>query len=1247
LKNNVNKKFNNSFCFGRIVLIAIISILVFTAGNVVVIKYVNNNNIKEISVPISNLEESEKTNEEEFDQWNINIKTRSGVTPLTDDVPHTDSLNTDEEDKYSFPIRSYDYAAVAVRPPSGSDFDLRVYSDSGFSSLVKYSQRGGSKIDVVILDGHAIGATTYYAKAYQYSGSGSYQIEAEYSIPDKSVPSTSTYSFSTSEVMDVFEVPFTSAKEYRIELTTIASGLNPNLYLFDTTDHIHPPNIKSENSGSSDESIEYIATATKDYCIIVTNENSGSGSYRLEINEVPSTQLLYDDSPRLGTITVADPTDYYSFYIRNYDYAAVGIRPPGSADFDLKVYSDDLFTNLVDSSTYGTGQVDFVVCNGHSIGSTTYYAKVYRFSGTGNYQVEAEYSIPDDSPGNSYSRQISGNEVVDSSEISLTASTQYTIDLVTPSGVDMDLYLFDSTGGKNDAIKKSEKVGGGVDEQIIYTPSTTGKYCIVVTNENGGSGQYNLNINNPTPVMTPTSLTITNSPDKPNEGGYTFVTVEVKDNLNNLVTEGSLTLTASSGTLESANPALVNGKATTKWTAPRSTGTRTITATFSDDAGGAKYYKSCSNSKLIIVITDSDDSDVDVGIEWVNDYPGTDDDNNFADDNSRGCYNQLNDHGYTKNFDCGDDWAWEEDFKRTDGSWGGTNTNWIDDVDVCVFTGHSTTRNSEKRLWFGDDDHDDDNLDPNPEARDAWGDSDLEWICLTSCELFADSDDRDDYAETMDGLRLILGWETTASAGAASLPSGIWADKMTKDDPGDQAEPVAKAWALAVEEHDNTKTVGVIGENDNCFDDYLWGQGTTRTSDPTDDTTYTYRDTDDLTTRRGSRNKADETEAKTAINVIDLGNGITLNMDEIPDFGANSRSRSGSMPNYRVIRPQVTDDYVWGHGTNLGLSSQTEVGDSGTNHLLMVDGDLVLRVPLATGSLVYYDNSQYYEILETQPNLPTTEDAINYADAFLMSNGYWRTGIQYERILLDTTYHINEETSEILDYIDNYYIVIYNRMIGDTPVEGPGSFMKVYVGGDGDILAFFQTWREVEEQGMIEIISVDQALINFQERGPLATLNGIPPNDGIIINDIELGYHARNLYTKQYYLQPIYIFHSELEIDGDFIPYNIYIPADGNPPTAIIISPVEGSSYTTEDTVIFQCDITGGTAPYLCEWSSDVDGILGTHEYMEDTFEIHLSADYKAGALEEEKFHKITLTVIDSKGLMDVRRVAPIWVTEP
>ena len=69
-----------------------------------------------------------------------------------------------------------------------------------------------------------------------------------------------------------------------------------------------------------------------------------------------------------------------------------------------------------------------------------------------------------------WTKLTSRTEVLDAYEITgINSGSEYTIDMEVPATADLDLFIYDSTGGRNDALASSTNNGPGIDESITFT----------------------------------------------------------------------------------------------------------------------------------------------------------------------------------------------------------------------------------------------------------------------------------------------------------------------------------------------------------------------------------------------------------------------------------------------------------------------------------------------------------------------------------------------------------------------------------------------------------------------------------------------------------------------------------------------------------------------------------------------------------------------------------------------------------
>lgn len=210
---------------------------------------------------------------------------------------------------------------------------------------------------------------------------------------------------------------------------------------------------------------------------------------------------------------------------------------------------------------------------------------------------------------------------------------------------------------------------------------------------------------------------------------------------------------------------------------------------------------------------DNDASYPEVGVEWVNDYTLPLLDLDQCDDSANGLYNRLGNIGWTKRFNKGD-----SDAKAAHFEYANHDSTYIDAVDIALYAGHGSQNKLDistvwEKVYYD-------------EA--LWGDYDLEWIGLDCC--YAGSHY---FAYPLNGVHLICGFSTTAN----DYDNGKhWADYLINDGGDDVAYKVKDAWFYGMDVHHGSgTTLRVNGENADCGNDYIWGQGSVIADPPVDD----------------------------------------------------------------------------------------------------------------------------------------------------------------------------------------------------------------------------------------------------------------------------------------------------------------------------------------------------------------------------------------------------------------------------
>ena len=214
----------------------------------------------------------------------------------------------------------------------------------------------------------------------------------------------------------------------------------------------------------------------------------------------------------------------------------------------------------------------------------------------------------------------------------------------------------------------------------------------------------------------------------------------------------------------------------------------------------------------------------DVGIEQ------TVDEWQCAQDSAIGFKNVMASHGIATAFDWRGTNAWERDFKKA--SLGGTDSTYADNVDAQWYTGHGNSGG----FTFKNTTHDDGSITPS----DAdWGNGDLEWLQLESCQVLRDTTGTHDYFSrwggTINGLHMLNGFDTNAQCVGGGT-GGRFAEYLFPYQIfGITLRPALKvqqAWAqMAIDKEPSGRvyrSMGNIGAGGvTNINDYFWGQGAT------------------------------------------------------------------------------------------------------------------------------------------------------------------------------------------------------------------------------------------------------------------------------------------------------------------------------------------------------------------------------------------------------------------------------------
>ncbi len=651
---------------------------------------------------------------------------------------------------------------------------------------------------------------------------------------------------------------------------------------------------------------------------------------------------------------------------------------------------------------------------------------------------------------------------------------------------------------------------------------------------------------------------------------------------------------------------------------------------------------------------DDDDFHYEVGVEWVNDYPGEDLDLLGRDDDALDLYNTVGEQpGWWGIFEWGNASAFEEDFKRF--GLGGDEDDEIDQVDLAYFCGHGTLCDCiwdptwgafRRALVFGVE-HDDYYLVPGEGGRwsdgtHSWGDADLEWLGFSACETMID---HRYWANCLNGLHLILGWATISNDifpyrhfDPPTL-GWVWAREMLA------GRTITQAWFNAAEEtHPGGRIAAVVAEEMADFNDHLWGVGPV-SADPLVDGWYHYW-TFTVPWMLSATKEKEERRGEY------LSERLNDSSDPLVPFPSTTGKRvpikykssvlssvqETTMVQYYVIPRSVDSAYVQSIADRMctieGVMCCTaQIESDGTGHLWMICGSEELKVSEASGGVQYLNSGWWMVPPTVGPILPEPTQVFTLANGFLTEmmmkppDSYvWLVSLAHLGWFMKETGKADDDSSMYTSIVAAYR----RETTGGYQVTGPGAVLNVTYGDNNRLERWAMGgWRDVTSGPEVSVITAEEAMGLVATEGSGATIGGIPLFDTLIVLEAELAYWEESADVLQNQLEIVWALTCLCVTQYDTTEVEIYVPARALPPKGSIDAPPDSTWYDEGEAIVFAGSATGGITPYTFDWYSDVDGYLAGGEIVTINT---LSAIVRDGAVIP---HTITFRVTDLNDMGD------------
>lgn len=417
-------------------------------------------------------------------------------TPLTGGVTVT---TTDSLQAFSFNQTVGFWSGVALRSDPAGDWNLSLYRIPGsppacVDTLLGSSARA-SGVDLVVGDfnsGHdTLGI--YYPLATRSAGAADGTLEwddgSNSLVVGGPLVNRTTDATDVIEMWDVFLVAGTA---YRFVFQPVGASLS--LLLFRSG---AGPYWANRDSALFDvtSSTDITPEQTGYYGVAVVNDDGASGSYALGVGTCTPPVVL-TSGVSVSTAGFAERT--YQIEQHHVFWSVVGAR--GTSDWNVEAYASaggtsypTCLSDPLVGSSLAPPTVDFVAGDFNRTLVGTFYARVFLDQDQGSGSARVEWDDGVDGifvDGDPSSGTMNSSDVLDAWDVYLTAGLTYYIRFNT-TGADLRMLLMPPVAlweGRSAAL--FERTGDST--YVPYVATQTGWHGVVVVNENGGTGSYDI-----------------------------------------------------------------------------------------------------------------------------------------------------------------------------------------------------------------------------------------------------------------------------------------------------------------------------------------------------------------------------------------------------------------------------------------------------------------------------------------------------------------------------------------------------------------------------------------------------------------------------------------------------------------------------------------------------------------------------------------------------------------------------------
>jgi hypothetical protein len=394
------------------------------------------------------------------------------------------------------------WTAVGVRSPalgSGADWDIGLNGTASgtppptcFGGYLANSAAVPPRADFVVGDFNWNAPGTYYVRPYVFAGTAGARVDWDSGQDQVQVNGPAIGRNVTGEVLEVWDVLLNAGTTYTIHFTH-PPALDSKLLIFQNPGGQYFAGRGAavfETSGTT----TFTPTSTQFYGLIVVHDGDAIGeNFFVAVSTCPPVPALASGTP----VPVASPSEVYRFTQYDHNWSAVGVR--STSNWDLQINTDPsgaapptCASGTIAGSFSPGGGVDFAVGDFNHNLRQEYHVTFARPSGSDGAVVEFDggSDLTVDAPP--VERTTGPNDVLETFDVFLNAGQAYNIHFTRDGAADARFYLYRSFNGSMWGFPSTSELTGTSSGQ--YTAPESDWYGIVVVNDNGASGSYEVGV---------------------------------------------------------------------------------------------------------------------------------------------------------------------------------------------------------------------------------------------------------------------------------------------------------------------------------------------------------------------------------------------------------------------------------------------------------------------------------------------------------------------------------------------------------------------------------------------------------------------------------------------------------------------------------------------------------------------------------------------------------------------------------